>query len=119
MGGIAIKLDSPYKPKIEEFNEFENSLFQESYKIACDSVRDIIARQPNTNNNCTEENNLPLYINSNMIYNIVPFIGDRGSGKTSVMLSFRKYLNDYQRGRLKESNTDFDLGTPILSRLNR
>ena len=88
-----MKFDAPYNPKIEEFKDFKDSLFKNAYETACRSVRDIM-------------NNQKKDTTDGMLYNLVPFIGDRGSGKTSAMLSFRKYLDSYPSKYIAEEKSD-------------
>jgi len=64
-----------YKIKIESPEEMKESFFKEEYEKAELQLKDIIEFQ----NNDVED----------AIDNIIAFIGERGSGKTSAMLSFR------------------------------
>lgn len=84
-----IDFDEPYAPKIECCKDFEKSLFSKTYENACKSINVIIEEQ------MLKRNGTFYKEKGDSIYNIVPFIGERGSGKTSVLLSLGKYLNDY------------------------
>lgn len=71
--------------KIEKFDEFESSYFKDQYQQAFQAVQDIIDQ--NTIGSIEKS-----YIKKQ---NIIPFIGRRGSGKTSAMMSFTGYLSEY------------------------
>lgn len=71
--------------KIEKFDEFESSYFKDQYQQAFQVVQDIIDQ----NAIGSREKS---YIKKQ---NIIPFIGKRGSGKTSAMMSFTGYLSEY------------------------
>ena len=71
--------------KIEKFDEFKSSYFKDQYQQAFQVVQDII-----------DQNTIGLREKSYAKkQNIIPFIGKRGSGKTSAMMSFTGYLNEY------------------------
>lgn len=71
--------------KIEKFDEFKSSYFKDQYQQAFQVVQDII-----------DQNTIGLKEKSYAKkQNIIPFIGKRGSGKTSAMMSFTGYLNEY------------------------
>ena len=71
--------------KIEKFDEFKSSYFKDQYQQAFQAVQDII-----------DQNTIGLREKSYAKkQNIIPFIGKRGSGKTSAMMSFTGYLNEY------------------------
>lgn len=71
----------PYKVKIENKDEFINSIFSEVYEKANSILENQILK--NENGNMSKE-----YSN-----NIIAFSGERGAGKTSTMLSFAKSLD--------------------------
>ena len=71
----------PYKVKIENKDEFINSIFSEVYEKANLILENQILK--NENGNMSKE-----YSN-----NIIAFSGERGAGKTSTMLSFAKSLD--------------------------
>lgn len=87
-GVLKIKLGEEYKAKIEKFEEFENSFFKEVYDKARECTRDII----------NSKNGEKLHENYN---NIIAFVGERGMGKTSAMLSFAGALRE---GKYKEES---------------
>lgn len=71
--------------KVEKFDEFESSYFKDQYQQAFQAVQDII----NQNTIGSREKSYTKK------QNIIPFIGKRGSGKTSAMMSFTGYLSEY------------------------
>lgn len=71
--------------KIEKFDEFKSSYFKDQYQQAFQAVQDIIDQN-------TIGSREKSYAKKQ---NIIPFIGKRGSGKTSAMISFTGYLNEY------------------------
>lgn len=71
----------------------EGSFFQDEYDQTFLVVQRIIDR----NMESREQ-----YDKNCKIHNIVPFIGKRGSGKTSVMMSFSGILNRYYEERIQE-----------------
>lgn len=78
----------------EDISEFESSLFRNTYLSAFRQVENII--------NCNvEKRNVQSVYEGNerrkkkQIDNLVCFVGGRGTGKTSAMLSFMEALKDY------------------------
>lgn len=64
-----------YGPKCETLKDYETSIFKKIYEEAFESLDEILKNEGQLENN-----------------NIISFIGERGSGKTSCMLSFEKIL---------------------------
>lgn len=95
-----VVLDRPYNTKIEKAEEFKDSLFEASYNKAYKSLKKICEDPINSDNN-SQNYPHPAKDEEEFIYNIIPFIGNRGSGKTSVMLSFVNSLvqadSEYQK----------------------
>ncbi len=93
-------LDRPYNTKIEKAEEFKDSLFEASYNKAYKSLKKICEDPINSDKN-SKNCQRSAHGEEEFIYNIIPFIGNRGSGKTSVMLSFVNSLaqsdSDYQK----------------------
>ncbi len=92
---ICVNLDSPYKIKYEDYHEFEHSIFSSVYKQAALITREIVEKNEEYHRSPRRRGN--MYRNNEQIYNILSFVGDRGSGKSSCMLSFAEYLKDYHR----------------------
>lgn len=81
--------------KLEQDEEFRNSYFRHEYFQAYRVVETIVNRTL-----CRKEDR-------SEIQNIVPFIGKRGSGKTSVMMSFVHSLNNYMASANRKSGQRF------------
>lgn len=91
---IIFRLGDETKHVIEEINHtsIEGSLFTEQYRKALsslDSMFSIVRKQVETDTDNTPNN-------------ILSFIGDRGSGKTSCMMSFANMLKDGLDTELKK-----------------
>ncbi|BDU50720.1 hypothetical protein [Haliovirga abyssi] len=89
---IKINLGEEYKAKVEKINEFEKSVFNEVYLKAFKNTAEIL-----------KSKGIELHENYN---NIIAFAGERGTGKTSAMLSFAGVLKD--NDKLK-NNKDYNL----------
>lgn len=79
-----------YRPKIEELSKWEDSLFGEVYKKAFINIEEIL----NIDN--TDDN-----MNTGFQNNIVAFSGERGTGKTSALLSVVKALKARPEEKIK------------------
>lgn len=82
------KLELTYvnKIKFERREEFDESLFADAYNKSARLVRRIVEENEGLYNNYTEE--FLEYCTDEQINNIVAFLGGRGMGKSSAMLSF-------------------------------
>lgn len=94
---VVIKLDASYKVKHEKYDVFQNSFFKEVYDQASQSVKEIIEAELEDYTDKAQNYTEP-------ISNILAFIGKRGSGKTSAMLSFCDFLRDFKY--LRQGDTD-------------
>lgn len=109
---LKINLNEEYKIKIEKGNEFNNSVFRNVYVKALSDVKDIVDQSSKEN----------IYEDYN---NIIAFAGERGIGKSSIMISFRDALVDKQsndhkdffaKEKLENSFAKIDLIDPSLFR---
>lgn len=82
---VVLKIEGA-ESKLEEISDFRGSYFQNEYLQAFQIVNDII-----------EHSIQQKQKKRTQVQNILPFIGKRGTGKTSAMLSFRKALENYHR----------------------
>lgn len=64
-----------YGPKHEKLEDYETSIFKKIYEEAFESLDEILKHEGQPDNN-----------------NIISFVGERGSGKTSCMISFESIL---------------------------
>lgn len=92
---ILLKVDETGN-KYETCKEFESSYFHEQYTQAITIVKNIIEQS-----NRIQDMPNRLYQNQE-ICNIISFIGGRGSGKTSAMLSFAGELQDFWESKREE-----------------
>lgn len=79
MSTLTINLNEEYKIKIENGNEFHESIFSEIYINAAKNIVEIIDQSVHDG----------IYDGYN---NIIAFTGERGKGKSSSMISFRDAL---------------------------
>ena len=107
-----VSLDSPFKLKYESIQEFNESIFSSVYRQAAAITKEIVEKNEEYHNNPRKKGN--EYRNNEQIYNILSFVGDRGSGKTSCMLSFAEYLKDYHRLHRSTVKKNYDVGERAL-----
>jgi hypothetical protein len=106
MKPIVFNLGEESRPKIESLKDMGNSLFREQYIKAFKEIKEYVHNEIEVDGYDLEHKN-----------NIFAFIGERGSGKTSCMLSVSNMLintstkdkNDYPDGiYLKEIEKQFE-----------
>ncbi|MCT4601144.1 MAG: hypothetical protein N4A32_09645 [Marinifilaceae bacterium] len=87
MSIIKIVIGEEVKPKIEKIEDMKNSVFSEVYSKAFSLIDNLCGRDVKENEHTynIEEYN-----------NIIAFVGDRGSGKTSSMLSVLEALDCFK-----------------------
>lgn len=102
---VYIKLDAPYRVKYENIESFNDSIFSSIYAQAAQMTKEIIGKNREYQNLAKKRGN--SYRNQEQIYNVISFVGGRGVGKTSCMLSFAEYLKDYYRVSKKEEFSEF------------
>lgn len=83
-------IDWSNRIKYENEREFDNSLFSDVYRKAEKYVRDIISENGRGKKSLEHE----MYCNDENFNNIIPFLGERGMGKTSAMVSFALSLQE-------------------------
>lgn len=86
--------------KCENKKEFKTSIFSEVYHQACGMVDEIIE----SNQRFNKEDELGQFCNENYISNTICFLGERGMGKSSAMLSFSYFLKTYHAQNGKKSD---------------
>lgn len=85
--------------KLEKHEEWEQSIFSDVYEKAIFLTKKIVK-----DNHETSSANTITYssdLDGENFNNIIPFLGERGMGKSSVMLSFSYYLENYDGDRDK------------------
>lgn len=75
---LEINLNEEYKIKIENGNQFDQSIFSDVYTAALNNVLEIVKQSEKDKNSKYDDFN-----------NIIAFTGERGKGKSSSMISFR------------------------------
>ncbi len=96
---IVLTLDSQYKIKYEEYEDFEKSFFREVYDKISDSVIEIIEKNSEMRREWESEK---FHREDEQICNIVSVLGKRGSGKSSVLASYCGFLEE----KLKYDNRE-------------
>lgn len=99
--GKKLSLQYVNRLKLERHEEWEKSIFSDVYEKAILLTKKVIK-----DNYSTSSANTITYssdLDGEKFNNIIPFLGERGMGKSSVMLSFSYYLERYDR------NTDNSL----------
>lgn len=91
---VVLELKKQNKVNYESFEDFRNSYFFKVYKTAASMVQNILQENQKYYEETITGNDVR---NQEQIYNIISFVGKRGAGKTSSMLSFAEFLRDYGR----------------------
>ena len=98
-------IDCVNKIKIEKYEEFEDSIFSQVYERAALYAKTIVAESIAQSIGNMEKN--PFLIQESF-HNIIPFLGDRGMGKSSAMLSFALFLQKYNK-EIREPSPKYEL----------
>lgn len=116
---LKIVLGEEYKIKVEKVDNFKESIFKELYKKAFEKTKEILESNGNTSDNdkseCNSKNNQLDYYN-----NIVAYVGERGTGKTSSMLSVSNVLKkeDGKEEKDKFVKSEFNLELNNMKKLS-
>ena len=86
--------------KCEKYTEFSESVFKLEYEMAAALTKGII----NSNDSFFKQEDAEKYCNENHIPTTISFLGDRGVGKSSVMLSFAYFLKTYNDNNVKNED---------------
>lgn len=86
-----LSIECVNKVKLEEVEEFEDSIFSDVYKAAHMHIERII----NMSGMQEMDSDAERFCNGNEKSNVISFIGERGMGKSSAMLSFTYFLKQY------------------------
>lgn len=89
-----LKIDCVNRVKFEKVNEFNKSIFHDVYEKAIILTLKIINDTIRMKSETYITNS--TYFNGERLNNIIPFLGERGMGKSSAMLSFANYLENYE-----------------------
>lgn len=86
-GNLVFQIGEESRPKIETLEEIGKSFFTDTYRNAFSLIEDIVKQSDNIRGN--ESKDRAKYERLN---NIIAFIGERGAGKTSCMLTVHSIL---------------------------
>lgn len=86
--------------RCEEYNSFNMSAFKSVYEIAVSLTKKIIS----ANGYYMGQSEIEKFGNENQIPTIISFLGDRGVGKSSAMLSFAHFLQSYNTHSIKDAD---------------
>lgn len=101
MSNKPLAIDCVNRIKYEKVEEFKDSIFTSVYRNAYNIVGRIIKQ------NESEITREQEFCDENQVANVIAFLGERGMGKSSAMLSFAYFLKTFRADRpVKEY--DFD-----------
>ena len=105
----AIKLSPKlaYQDKVETVTEMKTSLFSEVYKKATNNIIEVLESGEAFFYKEKQKHRMDNYSN-----NLVAFVGDRGTGKSSAMKSF---INALIKGELNEFDEKFNINKQFMS----
>ncbi len=114
MTTINFEKANAYGITVEDFKNLEKSTFKNVYIKASKCICDIV--KPSKNNGKDENSRFFYDVEENN--NIIAFTGDRGSGKTTAMLSFvnfmredskrEKFIEQIKKWSKKEENKEYE-----------
>lgn len=82
--------------KREKFGQFVDSLFAEQYRKASIVVSEIVEKSFSESGNLCKKVNVMCEDKEPEVYNVISFLGGRGTGKTSAMVSYIDFLENYE-----------------------
>lgn len=109
---LTINLNEEYRIKIEDPEQLSSSFFKDVYEHATNATSDIIEQTREI------DKIKDAFQKERQEYNnIIAFTGDRGTGKTSAMVSFAQYLlsNKDEKEKAKISNDESLLNCKFIS----
>lgn len=101
MKTVKLSLETSYEIKHEKLNGFGSSIFRDIYNNASIIVKEIIEK-----NRMLEQKKMDKEQYDEQIYNMIAFLGGRGSGKSSVLASYCSFLKDFYKNSLSEHNLE-------------
>lgn len=91
-----LTLDDITNIKYEAVRDFHNSIFYDTYAKAVEITREIVRKNDALwGDGFAKGIDGTVLRNREQICNVIFFTGDRGTGKTSTMLSYMEFLKDY------------------------
>ncbi len=112
---VELKINRLNTVVYEEPKHFETSVSYKAYKEAFYMVKEIVRHNEELSIAKRNREKGTDLRNKEQIHNIIFFTGNRGTGKSSVMLSFMEFLKDYYRNQRTQATflrdiPEFDLG---------
>lgn len=86
-----LSIDCVNRVKLEKVQEFPESIFSDVYWNAHMQIERIMAQ----NDSRGEDSEAEQFCTGNEISNVIAFVGERGMGKSSAMLSYAYFLKQY------------------------
>ena len=86
-GNLVFQIGEESRPKIETLEEIGKSFFTDTYRNAFSLIEDIVKQSDDIRGNESKDRDKYERLN-----NIIAFIGERGAGKTSCMLTVHSIL---------------------------
>lgn len=109
---LKFKIGDNYKSKVENIDEFSESIFKEIYKKSYESIAEIMK----INDVEKKKERAEKEHDHEDFNNIIAFIGDRGTGKTSCMISLAKSLKE-KKDKKEKIEEILGLGHEIMALL--
>ena len=88
--------------KCEKYTDFNDSVFKTVYEDAVSLTKKIISANQYYKEHSDSE--IEKFCNEDHIATIISFLGDRGVGKSSAMLSYAHYLDCYNRKTMNDAD---------------
>lgn len=86
-----LSIECVNRVKLEKVEEFKDSIFSDVYRNAHMQIERIL----DTADMWTEDREAEAFCVGNDVSNVIAFVGERGMGKSSAMLSFAYFLKKY------------------------
>ncbi len=98
MKTLKIDIAKEYKLIIEEPEELKDSFFKGIYEKAAEQVAEVVIWAKSSTEKTTVDNNHDTFKREEINYNnIVAFVGERGTGKTSAMITMAQALVKFKK----------------------
>lgn len=102
---LVIYEGSEFKIKVEKLEKFNVSFFNEIYNNSAVNVKEII---DNTKEYYIKKENKEFFKDKEEANNIIAFAGERGTGKSSAMVSFTEALKSISKKDINLENKEFE-----------
>lgn len=106
-----IKIEGNSDIYYESLEKMEKSVRREDYINATRVMKEIVKAVGKRSEYTKSGTDLR---NKEQVYNVVFFTGERGAGKTSVMLTYMEFLKDYYRNTTRDVNVSSEFFDKII-----